>query len=427
MTIPRLVILRLRRRSSQAVLRHARLPLPLRVPLPIRLRARLQLLRLLHNPPPLVGFCLALLPLSHVMTRRPVVVSQSRMLVTLPPLGWLTSFIRSALTLALSSTRRLRGAVSKPGLVSQRLRPQSSASDCTLAWLRYRRRWLLGQSLWLAALSLCHGWSLRLRARTLWRMTLCSRLRNRSTLPLPSLPAPEFWLPGVGVRCRFPTWNASNACSKVSWRWRLRPSGWCLAYWLCLRKTDFSHLARLFSTRLFLQSLLPCHARPVLLLRALTLFVPGVGRACSRIPLSRFQNPRSAPWLHLLGRLLGCLTRGSSLRWSPRSIVPRKSPVTWRFRAPCVEVGQLLPLRLLRLLDHAFLPFLVAGRTGSAPLPPLVLGVVSASGVVRGGGLLLLDLRVSGGRSHLLSGPFPAVVCPSIGRPGGTGVRSLGL
>ena len=43
------------------------------------------------------------------------------------------------------------------------------------------------------------------------------------------------------------------------------------------------------------------------------------------------------------------------------------------------------------------------------------------------GGLFLLDLRVSGGRSHLLSGPYPAVVCPSIGRPGGTGVRSLGL
>ena len=46
---------------------------------------------------------------------------------------------------------------------------------------------------------------------------------------------------------------------------------------------------------------------------------------------------------------------------------------------------------------------------------------------VRGGGLLLPGLRVSGGGSHLLSGPFPAVVCPSIGRPGGTGVRSLGL
>ena len=42
------------------------------------------------------------------------------------------------------------------------------------------------------------------------------------------------------------------------------------------------------------------------------------------------------------------------------------------------------------------------------------------------GGLLLLGLRVSGGRSHHLSGPFPAFVCPSTGRPGGTGVRSLG-
>ena len=44
----------------------------------------------------------------------------------------------------------------------------------------------------------------------------------------------------------------------------------------------------------------------------------------------------------------------------------------------------------------------------------------------KGGGLLLLGLRVSGGRSHHLSGPFPAVVCPSTGRPGGTGMRSLG-
>ena len=72
-------------------------------------------------------------------------------------------------------------------------------------------------------------------------------------------------------------------------------------------------------------------------------------------------------------------------------------------------------------------PLRVAGRTGSAPLPPLDLVVVSASGVLGGGGLLLPDLRVSGGGSHLLSGPFPAVVCPSFGRPGGTGVRSLGL
>ena len=57
------------------------------------------------------------------LTRRPVIVSQSRLLVTLPQLGWLTSFMRSALTLTLSSTRRLRGAVSRPGLVSQRLLP----------------------------------------------------------------------------------------------------------------------------------------------------------------------------------------------------------------------------------------------------------------------------------------------------------------
>ena len=59
----------------------------------------------------------------------------------------LADLMRSALTLALSSIRRLRGAVSRPGLVSQRLRPRSSASECTLALLRYMRRLLLGWSL----------------------------------------------------------------------------------------------------------------------------------------------------------------------------------------------------------------------------------------------------------------------------------------
>ena len=42
------------------------------------------------------------------------------------------------------------------------------------------------------------------------------------------------------------------------------------------------------------------------------------------------------------------------------------------------------------------------------------------------GGLLLPDLRVSGGRSHHLSGPYPAVVCPSTGRPGGQGCGAVG-
>ena len=55
------------------------------------------------------------------------------------------------------------------------------------------------------------------------------------------------------------------------------------------------------------------------------------------------------------------------------------------FRALCVGVGQLLPLPPLHSLDRVCLPFRVAGRTGSAPLPPLDLVVVSASGVVRGG------------------------------------------
>ena len=125
------------------------------------------------------------------------------------------------------------------------------------------------------------------------------------------------------------------------------------------------------------------------------------------------------------GRLLGSLMRSSWLRSSPRySALPRSLLTLW-FHALFVEGGQLLPLppHLLLVLDCQL--FRMAGRTGSAPLPPLAPEVVSASRVERGL-LLLPDPRVSGSRSHPLSGPFPAVVCPSTGRPGGTGVRSRG-
>ena len=63
--------------------------------------------------------------------------------------------------LALSSMRRLHDAVLRPGSASLRLRPLSSASDCILTWLRYRRRWLLGRRLWLAVPSHCRVSSLR--------------------------------------------------------------------------------------------------------------------------------------------------------------------------------------------------------------------------------------------------------------------------
>ena len=68
-------------------------------------------------------------------------------------------------------------------------------------------------------------------------------------------------------------------------------------------------------------------------------------------------------------------------------------------------------------------PLHVAGRTGSAPLPPLVLVVVSASEGWGGGGSFFRAF----GFPEVGAVSFPAVVCPSIGRPGGTGVRSLGL
>ena len=105
------------------MLSHTRLLLPLRVPLPIRLRDLLQVLRFLRNPPRQVGFRLALLRHARVMTRlrqsrRPVRGKVSRQLVTPLPHGWLTSFTRSALILALSLTRRLRDAVLRPGSAS---------------------------------------------------------------------------------------------------------------------------------------------------------------------------------------------------------------------------------------------------------------------------------------------------------------------
>ena len=95
--------------------------------------------------------------------------------------------------------------------------------------------------------------------------------------------------------------------------------------------------------------------------------------------------------------------RISWLRSSPRySALPRFLLTLW-FRALFVGGGQLLPLppHPLLVLDRQL--FRVAGRTGSAPLPPLAPEVVSASRVERGR-LLLPGPRVSGSRSHPLSG-----------------------
>ena len=60
-------------------------------------------------------------------------------------------------------------------------------------------------------------------------------------------------------------------------------------------------------------------------------------------------------------------------------------------------------------------------RSSSSSLPE----VVSASRAERGP-LLLPNPWVFGSRSHPLSGPLPAAVCPSTGRPGGTGGQSRG-
>ena len=166
----------LRSRLRQAVLRLAQLPMPLRVPQPVRLRILSHLLVLLHNPPRLAGFLLALLLRVLVVTRwslsrRPVSLRVSLPSVTLLPPGWLTSFMRSALTRALFLMRKLRVAGLRLGSASLRLRPHGSASECTLALRRYRRRWLPGRRLWLAAPSPCRASYLRVRAPTPWLTT----------------------------------------------------------------------------------------------------------------------------------------------------------------------------------------------------------------------------------------------------------------
>ena len=67
------------------------------------------------------------------LSRRPVRLRVSHQCVTLLPHGWLTSFMRSALSRALFLMRGLRVAVLRLGSASLRLRPQSSASACPLA------------------------------------------------------------------------------------------------------------------------------------------------------------------------------------------------------------------------------------------------------------------------------------------------------
>ena len=69
--------------------------------------------------------------------------------------------------------------------------------------------------------------------------------------------------------------------------------------------------------------------------------------------------------------------------------------------------------------------FRMADCPGSAPFPPMSSWL---SALHRGAGGWAPSSGLSGFRKWVPSpsGPFPAVLCPSIGRPGGTGVQRLG-
>ena len=105
------------------------------------------------------------------LSRRPASPRVSLTPVTLLPPGWLTSFMRSALTHALFLMLRLCVAGLRFGSASLRLRPRGSASECTLASRRYKRRWLPGRRLWLAAPSRYRASYLRVHAPTPWLTT----------------------------------------------------------------------------------------------------------------------------------------------------------------------------------------------------------------------------------------------------------------
>ena len=197
---------------------------------------------------------------------------------------------------------------------------------------------------------------------------------------------------------------------------------WLMSGILAMLKRDgFQPSDLASSTRPCRPSLRPCLGRRVLLLPALRSSEPSVGRACWLTPLSLFRRRRSVT--DSLGRLLVCSIRSSLLRLSPKCRAPRFRAI-WRCPALCAGVVESF-LFLLPLTGLVCLPLRMAGRPGSAPLPPSRSGGRKR---FRGGkgGAPSSGPSGSGGRSHHLSGPYPAVVCPSTGRPGGTGVQSHG-
>ena len=126
--------------------------------------------------------------------------------------------MRFAQSLALFMTYVLLGTVLRLGSASLRLRPPGSASVCILVLRRCRRRLLLGRRLWLAAPSRFLVSSLRVRALTLWQMTLSLPLLNQLILLLRSWRGPGLWGPGIGVPSPFRRWKGWSSYSRISWR-----------------------------------------------------------------------------------------------------------------------------------------------------------------------------------------------------------------
>ena len=227
------------------------------------------------------------------------------------------------------------------------------------------------------------------------------------------------WAPSL-----FQRWRSSSVYSSHSWRWPPSLSGCCPECSLCWSVTASSLLTQ--------RSLMRPWPRPLRLCRSRHAPLRPAPRSCVLSAVTRFWLIRrflclrlsTAPLRCLLGRRLSSLTRRCwellCLRCSNR----RWFPQTWPCPGLWLGVEVVPPPHLLWILPLRVPPAL-ADRILSALLPPLTPEAVSAFGEVRGR-LLLPDLRVSGSRSHHLAAPCPAAACPSIGRPGGTGVRSLG-
>ena len=401
---------------------HGSAPVPLRVPPPVRFRMLCLRLAQPRNPPRLGGFLLALLLRVLVMTRRglsqrPVSLRVSPLPVTLRLRVWLTSSMRSALPRARSLTLRLLVASLRLGSASLRLRPRGSASACTPAWRWCWRRLLPGRSLWLVV----PGRFPRVIPARARAYAMADDAIFTSSQPVNSTFSQLVGSRSLGA-CRWGsiTFSEMERLERL-FQGQLEVTSsflWLMSGILAMLKRDGFQPSdpALFNSALSaVSATLSRQARTA---AAGSTFVRAKHResllAHTTLPVPESQKrdltvaPGSSSGLfdsellsevvaqvHSSSQISSNLALSRSLRRGRSTPSSSSSPPLTGPRLPSFARGRPSGKRSSS-----------SSRAGSRKR-------------FRGGkgGLLLLGLRVSGGRSHHLSGPFLAVVCPSTGKP----------